>query len=178
MSRILLYLFLGSLCFACTDPDRASTATNDRQFRVADPNELYFRNVRATNYRQIPGETQHQDVYRYSTIAEHRSRPQLFAHLVLNWLEDEAYLLVAPNSVAGSFTPPLTLADEQGERIVLGGESPQKQLEFAEAIADRLNAGLSLSLVDSKGRLVPILKDRREVEGFLITLADFRALVK
>ena len=178
MFRIFLSLFLGSLCFACTDPDRASTATNDRQFRVADPNELYFRNVRATNYRQIPGETHYQDVYRYGTIEEQRTRPQLFAQLVLNWLEDEAYLFVEPNSVADSFTRPLTLTDEQGERIVLGGKSPQQHLEFAEAIATRLNADLSLSLVDLEGKSVPILKDRRERETFLITLADFRALVK
>ena len=173
------FLFLCALlgcALGCTDANRTSTATNDPRFHMSDPNELFFRNTRQNKYRLVRDAVPSQDVYRVYALNEVSTRPQIFAQVVLNWLEDEAYLFIETNAYNAEFQQPLTLATQAGDRIELRDYSPAAQLAFAETLAPLLQRESALEVYNAAGETVSIFQTKPEREAFLVALDDFYRL--
>src|SRR6187549_665039 len=68
------------------------------QFEMGDDSELFYRNVRQIYYdRSSPDGTW--QAYRFGGRYAGNDRPVIQPVIVINWLKDEAYLLIETNEV-------------------------------------------------------------------------------
>ena len=71
---------------------RADNTGEDRTFRVADADRIYFQNVRAINYEREIRRDAGMTLFRHRSRLETDSRPTLDMVILLNPNKDEAYL--------------------------------------------------------------------------------------
>jgi hypothetical protein len=67
-------------------------------FHVAEPEELFFKNVRSYYYDFEKREDANFHLYRIKTRNKDTTKPGITFFIANNWLNDEAYIMVEPNS--------------------------------------------------------------------------------
>ncbi len=167
------------MLFACGE---AGPAQEGRpEFRTTPPSLLYFKNMRSAYYEMAEQAGTRIEKYRLRKYAESDQRPILYATIANNWMQDEAYLLLEPNAFLRRAPAPLEVlwrsADSTG---VLTPDRPglPHQYGFARELADRLQAGRELFIIDDRRDTVPLFADFGDRTHFLTTLRDYEKLTE
>lgn len=147
------------------------------QFTIGDDAELFFRNVRQIFYDRASPEGTWQ-AYSFKNRYQGNERPVIVPVIVINWLKDEAYILIDTNDL---------LADEEELRVVilstpldtiaLRDRGWERMLEFGSRVYEALQANQQLQ-IQSKGIYRPILTEENDREAFRVTMADFYRLTR
>lgn len=105
MNRTLTSILISIVLFSC-NPDKNKRADPEKlKFSTTDDAELFFKNLRQKAYdkEEVPGAKL--QVFRHSERTRKADHPLVHLAIVVNWLYDEAYLLVEPNESINSDEP-------------------------------------------------------------------------
>jgi hypothetical protein len=170
----LLFVLLLPACRVETPA--ISGATHDPRFRVAEPNKLFFKNIRQIDYRQTASESQQPEVYIHANWPQQPASHWRLA-ITHHWLADEAYL---------RFIPPAGLADSsQWKMVVPGGQgqtldlrSLSSQDEAGERLLQCLQAQKTVSLQsEDGGQRYELFVEEIDQKSGMTTLHDYFQLV-
>lgn len=150
------------------------------QFEMGDDSELFFRNVRQIYYdRSSPDGTW--QAYRFGDRYKGNERPLLLPVIVINWLNDEAYLLIETNDFLGDeYFLRVVIADSgslKTDTITLHQRGRERMLEFGSQLYEAIMANHEIQ-IQYKGTFIPILTEEADRETFRITLADYYRLTR
>jgi hypothetical protein len=150
------------------------------QFKIGADSNLFFRNVRQIYYdRSSPDGTW--QAYRFSNRYNGNDRPVIEPVIVINWLKDEAYLLIDTNELLGEEDMiTVTVVDafaNKTDTLYLNQRGRERLLEFGSKLYEAIQANQKIS-VKSKEEFVPILTEEIDREAFRITLSDFYRLTR
>lgn len=178
-------IFFYSISLVSCEPSLATqnSSSGENSFSVADPNYIYFKNVRSYYYEEslAPGgkPSERMNIYQLRKFSDSNLRPQLYPRIIDNWLQDEAYLFLEGNDYP--IAAPLTLFAVEGmDTLMISMErpSPDKQWETAQKISEAMEAGRSLFILDESGNRLPIFELKTDRLAFLTTIKDFRRLTE
>jgi hypothetical protein len=147
-------------------------------FTINDDAELFFRNVRQIYYdRSSPDGTW--QAYRFSKRYQGNDRPSITPVIVINWLKDEAYLLIEENDLlAEEEYLQLRIISQNDTAVVeLKERGRERMLEFGSQIYEAIQAKNSIYVL-YKSDYVPIFTNEPEQEAFRITMSDFYRLTR
>jgi hypothetical protein len=101
--------------------------------------------------------------------------------IVINWLNDEAYLLIETNDFLGDedFLRAV-IADRDSlktDTITLNQRGRERMLEFGSRLYEGIMANHDIQ-IQYKGAFVPILTEESDRETFRITMADYYRLTR
>jgi len=175
----LLFLVLLLLVGCKIDRDKEVDRTKF-QFTMGDDSELFFRNVRQLYYdRYSPDGTW--QAYRFSDRYLKNNRPVILPVIVINWLNDEAYLLIETNELLSkedylcvTLTNPQT---SKTDTLILNERGRERMLEFGSRLYEAMKSNERIA-AKSQGTFVPILKEEVGREAFRITMSDFYRLTR
>ncbi len=150
------------------------------QFNVAADANLFFRNVRQIYYdRSSPDGTW--QAYRFSDRYKGNERPVIEPVIVINWLKDEAYLLIDSNELLSEEDMiTVTISDawqNKTDTLYFNQRGRELMLEFGSKLYEAIQANQNVS-VKSKGDFLPILTEEIDRESFRITMSDFYRLTR
>ncbi|MFM7485439.1 MAG: hypothetical protein ACKO13_00825 [Cytophagales bacterium] len=175
--RYWLLLLMISLAGCKIDRDK-KVDRNKYTFTINDDAELFFRNVRQIYYdRSSPDGTW--QAYRFGGRYQGNERPAIYPVIVINWLKDEAYLLVDTNEVLSreDFLRIKIVNKKNTVQIDLKDRGRERMLEFGSALYEALQRKDSV-FVWQQGKYVPILIDEEDRESVRIPMADFYRLTR
>lgn len=176
-SYLISFFVIIQLLIGCKiDRDKKVDRTKF-QFEIRDDAELFFRNVRQIYYdRSSPDGTW--QAYRFSNQFGN-DKPAIFPVIVINWLNDEAYLLIQSNDL---------LSDEEflsvvindinlfkTDTVTLNQRGRERMLEFGSRLYEAILSNHEI-YVQIKDGFMPILNQEEEREAFRITMSDFYRL--
>ena len=150
------------------------------QFETGDDSELFFRNVRQLYYdRKSPDGTW--QAYRFSDRYRGNDRPVILPVIVINWLKDEAYLLIETNEMLGEedyleviITDSVT---SKSDTLILNQRGRERMLESGSRLYEAIQANQKIE-VRSKGKFLPLLKEDIDRETFRVTMSDYYRLTR
>jgi hypothetical protein len=150
------------------------------QFQMGDDSELFFRNVRQIYYdRSSPDGTW--QAYRFDGRYTGNERPIILPVIVINWLNDEAYLLIESNDILSEEDYLQVVISEtmtsKVDTMSLDQRGRERMLEFGSRLFEALQANSKIS-VKSRDAFVPILTEEIDREAFRITMADYYRLTR
>lgn len=144
-------------------------------FKTGDDTELFFKNVRQSNYDLEENKAAKFNVFRH----ENRLRdvqPLINLAIVINYLQDEAYLLVEPSEDLRKLDE-ILIETASGSEIVLSDFSKEGMLEFASQVYEHLLKDDQFQ-VSMKGEQKSILQDPSDREAFRVTVSDYYRLTR
>ena len=150
------------------------------QFEMGDDSELFYRNVRQIYYdRSSPDGTW--QAYRFGGRYAGNDRPVIQPVIVINWLKDEAYLLIETNEVLSQeeFLE-VIISDSTSSKtdtLILKERGRERMLEFGSKLYEAVMANHKISVLQ-EGSYTPVLTDETDREAFRITLADYYRLTR
>ncbi len=150
------------------------------QFEIGDDSELFFRNVRQIFYdRSSPDGTW--QAYRFSNRYLGNERPVILPVIVINWLKDEAYLLIDTNELLSQEDYlEVTISDSstsKSDTIILNQRGRERMLEFGSQLYEAIQANQQIE-VKSRGEFLPVLKEDIDREAFRVTMGDYYRLTR
>lgn len=161
--------------------DRDRTVDRNKfTFVMPDDAELFFRNVRQIYYNRSSPDGKWQ-AYRFKDFYEGNDRPLITPVIVINWLQDEAYLLVDTNEfLSEEDFLSVVIADtiqHKSDTITLSQRGRENMLEFASRIYEGVQHQ-SPMFVKSKNQYLPLLDNEDDRESFRITMSDYYRLTR
>lgn len=170
---ILLTIFILSSCKI--DQDRKADPARF-QFSVGDDADLFFRNVRQIYYnRQSPdGKWQ---AYRLKDRYTGNDRPLLTPVIVIQWLKDEAYLLIENNEPLANedFLSVVIQSPEASDTLILNTRGRERMLEFGSKIYEAIQEKREMK-IKVNGTYQPFMDVPEDRESFRIPMGDFYRL--
>jgi hypothetical protein len=181
MVNCIKLLFLVFLLQVGCKIDREKEVDRSKfQFKIGADANLFFRNVRQIYYdRSSPDGTW--QAYRFSDRYTGNDRPVIEPVIVINWLQDEAYLLIDVNDLLGEEDMIIvTISDAHANKtdtLYLNQRGRERMLEFGSKLYEAIQANRKVA-VQSKGEFVPVFNDEIDREAFRITVSDFYRLTR
>lgn len=178
MDLRLLILLVTILAAGCKIDRDKKVDRSKYTFSIGDDAELFFRNVRQIYYdRSSPDGTW--QAYRFGDRYKGEDRPAIHPVIVINWLKDEAYLLIDTNQIlAEEEFLSIEIANQQHTTIIeLKERGRERMLEFGSNIYEAIQSKVSVRVL-SKGKYVPIFVDEEERESFHVPMSDFYRLTR
>jgi len=174
-----LLLIMASLAGCKIDRDKKVDRAKF-QFEVGDDSELFFRNVRQIYYdRTSPDGTW--QAYRFSDGYSGNERPLILPVIVINWLKDEAYLLIDTNELLSEEDYlEVIISDSstaKSDTVILNQRGRERMLEFGSQLYEAIQANQKME-VKSRGEFLPVLKENIDREAFRVTMSDFYRLTR
>ena len=174
-----LLLIIASLAGCKIDRDKKVDRLKF-QFEVGDDSELFFRNVRQIYYdRSSPDGTW--QAYRFGDRYQGNDRPMILPVIVINWLQDEAYLLIDTNELLSEEDDLQVIISDTStlkkDTLILNQRGRERMLEFGSRLYEAIQTNQKMT-VKSKGKLVPLLMERDDRETFRITMSDYYRLTR
>jgi hypothetical protein len=175
LSLMILLLLLG-----CKIDREKKVAREKFTFEMGDDSELFFRNVRQIYYdRSSPDGTW--QAYRFSDRYLGNDRAVITPVIVINWLKDEAYLLIETNDMLTNEDELSVIITDQAKSVsdtlLLKERGRERMLEFGSRLYEALQAKKELTIL-SQGAYVPVLSEDLDREAFRVTMADFYRLTR
>ena len=180
-SKILLLIVNCLLLVRCTVDSKKIINPHKPQYKITDPSELFFKNVRALYYNREENQTAKLEVFRIKNGAESNDSTVLNLAIVLNWRFDEAYILIEPGKILDDVKSVTLLWEDESEgagesaEFTLGDKN--SQFTLASIIYGHILKGHHLYYL-KKGKKWPLLKSKKAREAFRITMFDFYNLVE
>lgn len=173
--RMLILPVLLSLSSCKIDQDRKADPARFN-FSVGDDADLFFRNVRQIYYdRQSPdGKWQ---AYRLKDRYTGADRPLLTPVIVIQWLKDEAYLLIESNELLDNedVLSVVIQRPEVSDTLTLNTRGRERMLEFGSKIYDAIQEKREMK-IKVNGTYQPFLDVPEDRESFRIPMGDFYRL--
>ena len=178
MLRFLIFSFLLLSCRL--DGDKA-VDRNKFSFRTGDDTELFFKNLRQSYYDLEELKSANLNVFRLKKRPGETGRPVVNVAIVMNWVEDEAYILVEPgvllqNELSLKVSWKDTVKNETGS-VVLEGRGKENMLEFASQLYEGVIARRVFQ-IEHQGQLVNFLHTPEDREAIRITMSDYYRLTR
>lgn len=178
MKNLCILLFL-LILLACDADRRKRERRADLRFRTTDDAELYFKNLRRTEYDHEDLVAAKLDIFRHEDRSQLADYPLLVPTLAVNWRYDEAYLILEPNERLGKERPLIiewrdSLLQESG-RYVLESNNKMEQLTFANQLYRGLKKGQKFYLITDSVTL-PFFHNPLDRRVFRITMTDYYRL--
>lgn len=180
-NHTMRYLIILILVFSSCKIDHDKKVDRAKfSFKTGDDTELFFKNMRQSYYDLEENKAAKFSIFRYEDRVQEADHPLLNLAIVINYLQDEAYLLLEPGE---------SLRDQDHLEIVWRGEAQtggtivlvnynrEGMLEFASQVYEALQKKASFSL-KLEGKELPVLEDAREREAFRITVSDYYRLTR
>ncbi|MFM8912904.1 MAG: hypothetical protein ACKOE6_08325 [Flammeovirgaceae bacterium] len=178
MSRRIFILLVSVAIFGCKIDRDKKVDRSKYSFIIGDDAELFFRNVRQIYYdRSSPDGTW--QAYRFANRFKGEDHPAILPVIVINWLKDEAYLLIDTNQALSNEDFLRVKIKTQNDSFVvdLDERGRERMLEFGSVIYEAIQRNDSV-FIWYNGRYQPILTDADERESFRIPMADFYRLTR
>lgn len=148
-------------------------------FKTGDDTEIFFKNMRQSYYDIEENNVANVIVFRYKDRVEKADHPLLNLAIVMSYLQDEAYLLLEPNSYLedGPLEIGWQVINQEEGIIILENYNREGMLEFASEVYEAMekHAKFHIMINDKK---VPVLQNADEREAFRITVADYYRLTR
>jgi hypothetical protein len=176
LSQLLIILLLGS----CKIDRDKKVDRSKFQFTFGDDSELFFRNVRQIYYdRSSPDGTW--QAYRISDRYLGNERPVILPVVVINWLKDEAYLLIDTNELLSEEDYlEVIISDSSTSRsdtVILNQRGRDRMLEFGSQLYEAIQANQKIA-VKNRGEFLPVLNEGIDREAFRVTMSDYYRLTR
>ncbi len=174
-----LFLFL-TIVIACNPDKNKSVEAGELIYQTNDATKLFFRNVRSSYYEKQTLSEAKIDVYRMKNRNSTEDYPVLNLALVNNWLEDEAYIIVEPNSFYSvGDTIKVTWEDDslrqQSIDFIYGNKD--NHTRFADKVYQNM-LDLKVMEIYSGDKSWPLFSRNEDREIFRKTMIDFYRLVQ
>jgi hypothetical protein len=160
--------------------DRDRAVERDKfEFKTGDDTELFFKNVRQSDYELEENEAAGLRVFRHENIWPGDTIPVIVPAIVMNVLKDEAYILLEPSNGLEDEDPLTVVLTGSGQADTVKLELPNREnnLEFATRIYEHLQQGGTFR-VGIGGSFTDLLTDSRYRESFRITMSDYYRLTR
>ena len=146
------------------------------EFKVGADASLFFRNVRQIYYDRYSPDGKWQ-AYRFGD----RPTKGTFINpvIVINWLKDEAYLLIETSDDLGEeqfLSVIINRATEKGDTIILEERGKEKMLEFGSRVYEAIQQQDSLEVL-LKGKYIYLFSTEEQCESFRIPMSDYYRLI-
>ena len=177
-NKPLILFMLAGLVSCNIDKDR-SVDRGKFEFRTGDDTELFFKNVRQSDYNMEDNQAAGLRVFRHENILPADGVPVIVPAIVMNILKDEAYILLEPGNGLEDEDPLTLVLSGTGQSDTLKLEIPNREnnLEFATRIYEHIQQGGSFRVM-VKGSYADFLTDSRYREAFRITMSDYYRLTR
>ncbi|MEM8569216.1 MAG: hypothetical protein AAGF85_22370, partial [Bacteroidota bacterium] len=168
MRKALIFLLL---LFGCNVNSGKKVTLENFEFKTGDDTELFFKNVRQSYYDLEENEAAKFNLFRLSDRVINDTLPILNLAIVINYLQDEAYLFLEPNKVLSQYDP-LTIKWRNAEdgisgEFILESRNREGMLRFADKMYKGILAGYDFTLSDQQ----ELLSTQSEIDAFRITMA-------
>jgi hypothetical protein len=177
--RYIQVLFL-LLLFSCNLDKGKHVDKAKLTFKTGSDTQLFFKNVRQSYYDIEENRAAGLNVFRFSDRLLTDQKPIINLAIVVNYLQDEAYVLLEPNEMIGYDGILIRATDEKNNisyNYQLSDMSKVEMLNFAAIIYDGILAGYVFK-IELNGEFIPLLNDHKEREAFRITVSDFYRLTR
>lgn len=176
LSFALLVLFCG-----CTI-DKDKTVERDKfSFKTADDTEIFFRNMSASSYDKEERKDTNWEIYRHEDLYNDTSGYAINAAIVVNVLNDQAYLLIEPGEKLQELDKIIVFASDpqssDDENISLDVPNKETMLEFASQLYEAIRDGKNLKLRVGDN-ILPLFEDPDRRQAFRRTMADYYRLTR
>ena len=178
---MLRCLFLSSLLLACRLDSDKPVDRDKFSFRTGDDTELFFKNIRQSYYDPEELRSANLNIFRLKKRPSEPNLPVVNVAIVMNWVKDEAYVLVEPG-VLLQHEPYLKVAwkdtvnHDTGE-IVLEDRGKENMLEFASQLYEGIVAGRTFE-IERDGKFMHFLQTSKDREAIRITMSDYYRLTR
>ena len=171
---------LGLLLVVCScQIDKDKGIDRDKfTFKTGDDTELFFKNMRQSYYDLEENQAAKFNVFRFKKRIQDDSKAILNLAIVINYLQDEAYILLEPS---GSLTndPPWvvnwadTVSNTSGQ-FKLEAMNRDNMLEFGTLLFEGIEQNYTFTLAEG----TPFLNSSKEREAIRITMTDYYRLTR
>lgn len=173
LSFLLLFLF------ACDADTRKRANPETLHFRTTDDAELFFKNLRRTEYDYQNLKAARLDIFRHEKRSQEALYPLMIPALVVNWRYDEAYIILEGNEWVGEIRPLVvqwrdSLPQQEG-RYILASNNKLEQLRFAGELYEGILDGKQFFL-ERDSVLLPFLDKPLDRRIFRTTMFDYYRL--
>lgn len=179
MKNIIFFLLI-IFSFSCNVDLQKKIEVENSKFSTSDASELFFKNVRQTDYDKVEMKEAKLNVFRIQERTPEADYPNLIPAIVINWRHDEAYLLIEPNSLVpqDSILIKWIKADtiQQGEYKFHFGDK-NDHFTFSSLIYESLVSDHNLFIIKEDDE-IPILNKDKDREAFRKTVKDYYRLVE
>ncbi len=167
-------LIFGYVLLVSCHPDKSKKISLDElQTSTTDPSELFFKNVRQSDYLLEELPEAKMNVFTHKGFSD---SSLFFIKIVHNWQQDAAYTMFAMNQDIEAFT--LIIGDSSNSESIEYENGPvMEQVKLNTHIYNALldNASFQIKTNDA---LIPILTGQEEREAFRVSMFDFYRLVE
>ncbi len=176
--NLLFFVFL--ICVGCKIDRDKEIDRKKFQFKVGGDSNLFFRNVRQIYYDQTSPDGTWQ-AYRFSDRYEGNERPVIVPVIVINWLKDEAYLLIDTNDLLAEENFLRVILQDSAtlktDTLILNQRGRERMLEFGSRLFEGIKTNQHM-MVESRGSFKPLLVENIDREAFRITMSDYYRLTR
>ncbi len=176
----LLFFFLISALFPACQLDRQEKVDRKKfTFTIGADSYLFFKNVRQIYYDFTDLPQAHSHVYRFTDRYKGEERPMIHPTIVVDWQQDEAYLLIETNSAVEDLTIRVKEINSKNGvtyTYTLNARGRENMLEFATKVYEGIMEKNQLYLLLSETE-VPLFTEA-DAENFRIVMADYYRLTR
>jgi hypothetical protein len=136
--------------------------------------------MRQSDYDKEENEASGFQIYRHRDRKQSETLPVLNLAIVVNVMQDEAYLFLEPSEGLSNEEELVVLLEKEQtavDTLVLGTQNRDTYLEFASQIYEGIQGGAEFRILVDESWL-PVLVDRDEREVFRITTSDYYRLTR
>lgn len=174
-----VFLLLLLVMSGCESDGRKRANRESLRFRTTDDAELFFKNLRQTEYDYQDLGAAKLNIYRHKKRNQAADYPHFVLALVHNWRYDEAYLVLEANELLGDVRPLVVAWTDslqgQGGKYVLESNNKMEQLRFINQLYEGLQEGRQFWLPTDSTRQ-PFLFRPEDRKVFRTTVLDYYRL--
>lgn len=176
------YILLIAIFSMSCKVDRDKAVEREKfSFKTGDDTSIFFKNLRASEYEKEERKNPRWDIYRHEDLYSDTSGYAINTAIVVNIMEDEAYILVEPGEKLRSLEQIIVFwsnkkNNESGD-IILQQQNKEAMLEFASQLYEAMREGKSL-ILQAGDEFIPIFEDEKRREAFQKTMADYFRLTR
>ncbi|UII22519.1 hypothetical protein [Fulvivirga ligni] len=173
-------ILLAVLLTGCNLDSEKRVNLEDFDFKTGDDTEIFFKNVRQYYYDLEENKEAKLNIFRYEDRVVNAEHPLLNLAIVINYLQDEASLILEPSNFNSDSAIRLQFKDNKNsvEKLSLTEFNRMEMLKFANGIYEALLSKKRVFLEIAPDKLEPILVDSKEREAFRITVSDYYRLTR
>jgi hypothetical protein len=177
--RILKIFLLSSLALVLVlsffNEHRANNSGEDRTFRVADSNRIYFRNVRSIYYDREVRSDAGMVLYRHGKRMKSETTPTLDPMILLNSAKDDAYIYFELANGEWPIQIVATRADVK-DTFDLDVGNNHDHFNFFNQLLPELEQDAEFELIVDE-KVVPLWQEEKEKEAVKTVAEDYLRLL-
>lgn len=177
--RILIVAWVFLLASCQIDKDKK--INRDKfSFKTGDDTEIFFKNMRQSYYGIEENKQANFNLFRFKETPDIKDVPQVKPVIVINYLQDEAYIMLETNSFFKDYQPMHFQWQDSTQStgdISLEAYNREAILEFSTQLYESIIKNHQLS-TEINGKQYKIFVDRKEREAFRVTLSDYYRLTR